>query len=141
MTMADEPDHGLLAGEARRDLVWYFGYGANMSRSQCLIRRRGVTPLQSTAGILRRHVLVFDFRAIPFLEPAYGNIRASHERDAEVHGVLHQLTHQQWQKLYDFECGGAVNQYCYRAVEKEVYTYDGTVMNAIVLVMPHTSPC
>lgn len=111
-----------------------------MSRSQCLIRRRGVTPLQSRAGILHRHVLVFDFRAIPFLEPAYGNIRATHERDAEVHGVLHQLTHQQWQKLYDFECGGAVNPYCYHAVDKEVYTYDGAVMSAIVLVMPQTSP-
>ncbi|MEZ4340074.1 MAG: gamma-glutamylcyclotransferase family protein [Sandaracinaceae bacterium] len=67
---------------------WYFAYGANMATR--VLRRRGVTAIESHAARLPGHRLVFEEPGIPWLEPAFASLRA--DDDEVTHGVLHRLT-------------------------------------------------
>ena len=69
------------------DGVWYFAYGANMSRA--VLARRGVTPLSSEAGVLRGYRHRFSHEGLLPVEPAFANIEVA--PDDVTHGVLHLL--------------------------------------------------
>lgn len=70
------------------DDVWYFAYGANMSRA--VLARRGVVPLSSEAGVLRGYRHRFSHEGLLPIEPAFANIEPS--SDDVTHGVLHLLS-------------------------------------------------
>jgi gamma-glutamylcyclotransferase len=73
------------------DGVWYFAYGANMSRA--VLARRGVTPSSSEAATLRGYRHRFSHEGLIPIEPAFANIEAAPDDAAAItHGVLHRLT-------------------------------------------------
>ncbi len=91
--------------------VLYFAFGANMCRA-VLVDRRGITPRSSERARLPDHRLAFVERGFGFVEPAFASIVRS--PGDEVHGVLHELTHADLERLDAREAAG------YDRVEVEV---------------------
>lgn len=75
---------------------WYFAYGANMSTSM-LVSRRKMAPLSSEAALLDGYRLEFTTPGLPLVEPVFANISA--DCDGVVHGVLHRLPHRDLARL------------------------------------------
>ena len=75
--------------------LWYFAYGANMSRA--VLARRGVTPLASEPGLLRDHRHRFSHEGLLPIEPAFANLEPC--EGAEAHGVLHRLSDEAMSRL------------------------------------------
>ena len=67
---------------------WYFAYGANMASQ--VLRRRGVSALESHAARLDGHRLVFEEPGIPGLEPVFACLSEAHGE--AVYGVAHRLS-------------------------------------------------
>lgn len=72
---------------AHDDSIWYFAYGANMSRA--VLARRGLQPVSSEAGWVDGYALAFSHRGLVFTEPAFANLEV--RSGDRVHGVLHEL--------------------------------------------------
>lgn len=69
------------------DAIWYFAYGANMSRA--VLDRRGLRPLSSERARLDGYRLRFSHRGVLPIEPAFANIEAC--ASGAVHGALYRL--------------------------------------------------
>jgi gliotoxin/aspirochlorine biosynthesis gamma-glutamylcyclotransferase len=81
-------------------MVWYFAYGSNMN-PKVLSGRRKVFPTISEPALIRDWYLNFDVVGIPFLEPAFSSIgeRPIFENQPCVHGVLHQVTKEDFKQI------------------------------------------
>lgn len=77
------------------DTLWYFAYGANMSRR--VLDRRGLSPLSSEPARLDGYRLRFSHRGVLPIEPAFANIEA-HPGGA-VHGALYRLRRDEMLRL------------------------------------------
>lgn len=96
--------------------LWYFAYGANMD-SRTLVERRKIVPGASHRARLPGFELVFNQRGIPWIEPAFANIRSA--ENSQVHGVAYLLTASQMEVLDALEGGGA---YDHLTVDLELET-------------------
>jgi hypothetical protein len=70
-------------------LVYYFGYGANMSK-RYIENVRNITPVSSQTASIFNYKLVMNLKGPNFIEPAFANI--CYEKGAKVEGVVHELT-------------------------------------------------
>lgn len=104
--------------------------GANMA-SRCLTGRRKIVPLSSEPAILHDYELNFNLRGVPYIEPCFGNVE--HVPGAKVHGVLHKMTHKQFEHLLRTEAGSGTSNHGYIAQPVECVTYDGKKVTARVL--------
>lgn len=68
------------------DLVYYFGYGSNMS-SRYLINIRNVPIYESQAASVKDHEVVFAVSSLPAVEPSFASMVPSPGRAAQ--GVVH----------------------------------------------------
>jgi cation transport regulator ChaC len=91
--MARDESRSSAAGDA--DGVWYFAYGSNMSRA-IFCERRGMCPRDSRWGWLDGYRLVFDLPVGPG-ERGVANVVV--EPGARIHGVLHLLTAEEFDRL------------------------------------------
>ncbi len=81
--------HGIRLVGRPQDRVWYFAFGANMNDS-AFRERRGMQPIEWRPGCVRGYRLRFNLEGRPIGKAAPANI--SPDRDAEVWGVLYQIT-------------------------------------------------
>ena len=114
------------------DYVYNFAYGSNMS-PRVLSGRRKIHPKESIPGVLEGWQLTFDLRGVPGVEPCFGNIKEN--RDSEIHGVLHQMTGQQFKRLLATEGGSGVDDTGYIPLKVNVHAYDGRFIEAYALVV------
>jgi hypothetical protein len=77
------------------DSLWYFAYGANMSRT--VLARRGLRPLSSEPARLDGYRLRFSHRGVLPIEPAFANLEA--HPGAAVHGALYRLKRDEMLRL------------------------------------------
>ncbi len=85
---------------------------------------RDITPLSSTAGILRDYTLRFNVGGIPWVEPSAAAVERC--AAARVHGVLYELTEDDFARVGRTE--GV--PFAYRWQICEVYPYVGDSTNA-----------
>jgi len=96
------------------DVVWYFGYGSNMSR-EIFLNRRAMQPLATRPGRLHDYELCFDIPVGPG-ERAVANLAA--RPGAQTWGVLHLLTADDLRRLdYTEGVGGGL----YRHLSVQVW--------------------
>jgi gamma-glutamylcyclotransferase (GGCT)/AIG2-like uncharacterized protein YtfP len=88
--------------ENTQQSMWYFAYGANMS-SGVFEGRRRMRALDKRTGRLDGYRLAFNQPGIPWIEPAFANIRSDSE--GEVHGVLWKISAEDFATL-DLQEGG-----------------------------------
>jgi len=114
--------------------VWNFAYGSNMG-SLSLTERRKIYPVESHPAILTGYMLSFNYKSIPFINPASGTVEKSSTENAACHGVVHKITIAEFDQLVRSElmCDDeALNSY---TIEKlKVTTYDGVDILATVFV-------
>lgn len=71
------------------NLVYYLGYGSNMS-SRYLSNVRNVDIYESHAAVIDDHQVKFNLKGIPFIEPAFASMVAS--PGSTSYGVIHLIT-------------------------------------------------
>jgi len=64
-------------------------------------QRRQINPIRSKPAILSNYALCFNLFGAPLLEPLFANIRP--QASSEVHGVMYELSHEDWIRLKNFE--------------------------------------
>ncbi|KAG6276286.1 hypothetical protein E4U47_000139 [Claviceps purpurea] len=93
--------------------AWYFGFGANMSAS-VFIERRKIRPLRTEAACIPTHALCFNVLGIPYMDPGNGGIRPLNPDDTDatacVHGVAYLLTSDDLKRVILSEGGGIAYQ-------------------------------
>lgn len=77
------------------DAVWYFAYGANMSRR--VLDRRGLRPLSCEPARLDGYRLRFSHPGVLPIEPAFANLEA--HAAGVVHGALYRLRNDEMLRL------------------------------------------
>jgi hypothetical protein len=117
--------------------VYNFAYGSNMC-SDVLTGRRKIKPVESIPGVLEGWQLTFDLRGVPGVEPAFGNIKPN--PTAEIHGLLHKMTGEEFKYLLTTEGGGGERDTGYIPTLLPVLAYDGRVIQAYALVVRQNSP-
>ena len=80
---------------SKEKLIFYFGYGSNMSLKY-LQGRRGVYPVESYPGVLKGFSLIMNMEGPIFVEPSFANIIKNEQ--GTVEGVLHLITKNELQK-------------------------------------------
>jgi hypothetical protein len=75
--------------------------------------------------------VTFNYLGVPFLEPGFGTVER--EPGAQVHGVCHLMTQQEFAHLQRTEGGGGVLEDGYVATQVTVQLYDGRRVMALVL--------
>ena len=81
---------------SKEKLIFYFGYGSNMSLKY-LQGRRGVYPVESYPGVLKGFSLIMNMEGPIFVEPSFANIIK--DEQGTVEGVLHLITKNELQKI------------------------------------------
>lgn len=119
------------------EYVYNFAYGSNMNHA-VLTGRRKICPAESIPAVLSGWQLTFDLRGIPAVEPAFGNIKPNPA--AEIHGVAHKITGEEFRHLLSTEGGGGVSSDGYIPTLFNVTAYDGRTISAYALVVKQTSP-
>lgn len=107
--MVHQPDRGLHSRKAtttrRKEYKSYFAYGANLSKST--LNRRGISVQNEgrvARVVLQKHRLTFNHRT------GYGNLEE--DERAEVHGVVYELSEEDWRKMQAAELGYRVKRVC-----------------------------
>lgn len=85
---------------SKEKLIFYFGYGSNMSLKY-LQGRRGVYPVESYPGVLKGFSLIMNMEGPIFVEPSFANIIKNEQ--GTVEGVLHLITKNELQKIINTE--------------------------------------
>ena len=80
--------------------VYYFGYGANMSK-EYLENRRRVFPSEIHTGILRDYKLIMNMEGPNFIEPSFANIIRKPNESLE--GVLSKITENELKQIINSE--------------------------------------
>jgi cation transport regulator ChaC len=107
------------------DEVWYFAYGANMHDS-AFRERRGMRPFESRAGRIAGYRLRFNLEGRPKGRAAPANIAP--DDDAEVWGVLHQISRRELVRLNASE---GIPGRRYRLVWLAAADRDGNSLDAV----------
>ena len=119
--------------------VWNFAFGANLSSKT--LRRRKLQPRVSVRAELPGWCYSTCYRGLPYMEPSFATIvraddtpvgagqprvgtgPASPGAPHTVHGVLHKLTWDDWQRVVKSEGGGGYQGLGYAAVPVECLVY------------------
>ena len=80
--------------------VFYFGYGANMSKDY-LQKRRRVFPSETHHGVLNGYKLVMNMEGPNFLEPSFANIMKS--SNEKIEGILSKITEKELKQIVNSE--------------------------------------
>jgi sulfite reductase (NADPH) flavoprotein alpha-component len=118
---------GDVQGAAPAGALWYFAYGANMSRR--VLARRGLAPRSSEPARLDGYRLRFSHAGLIALEPAFANLEP--DPRGAVHGALHLLAREDMDRLDRIE--GAE----YLHVDVPVTGRDAGVVTARAYLDPH----
>jgi hypothetical protein len=78
----------------------YFAFGSNMA-SSTMTNLRNLNPISSTAAVLHDHRLAFNVPGTPFVEPSWASVEI--EKGSTVHGVLYELTEDDFAKVCQTE--------------------------------------
>lgn len=97
--------------------VKYFAFGSNLAAS---VRegRRGLRPVSSSPGLVRRARLAFNMGTGFGPEPAFASLMPASEAD-ECHGAVYELTLADWVKL----CASEGVPAAYRVIQVDVEDY------------------
>jgi hypothetical protein len=112
------------------EYLWYFSFGANMSKD-VLSGRREVYPLESKPCRVPNFDLCFNMRGAPYFEPSFASIKE--KENSFIHGVIHYITKEDMRQIRLTEGGGGNDNYGYREIEIEVETYNNEKLKAIAL--------
>ena len=80
--------------------VFYFGYGANMSKDY-LQKRRRVFPTETFHGVLKGYKLVMNMEGPNFIEPSFANIMKS--SNEKIEGLLSKITEKELNQIINSE--------------------------------------
>ena len=80
--------------------VYYFGYGANMSK-EYLENRRRVFPSEIHTGVLKDYKLIMNMEGPNFIEPSFANIIKKPNESLE--GVLSKITQNELNQIINSE--------------------------------------
>ena len=80
--------------------VFYFGYGANMSKDY-LQKRRRVFPSETHHGVLNGYKLVMNMEGPNFIEPSFANIMKS--SNEKIEGILSKITEKELKQIVNSE--------------------------------------
>lgn len=69
----------------------YFAYGSNMCL-ETMTSLRNISPIAWTPAVLPGYCLTFDIPGIPLVEPSWASVEENSLEGSSVHGVLYQLT-------------------------------------------------
>ncbi|KAJ2451272.1 hypothetical protein EV183_003726 [Coemansia sp. RSA 2336] len=131
-------------------LVWYLGYGSNMS-SKVLSGRRNVHPVKAQPVIVPGYELTFDMAGLPYWEPGFGTIQRVGEdnpslehmpllrtnssdtesagtdlkKSSMLHCVAFLITSQELDHIINTEGGSGNPEFGYRLVSIACETYGG----------------
>jgi len=126
--------------EERNQTLWYFAFGSNLN-PKILTGFRNVTPAESHPCFLPGWYLNFDTVGLPYYEPSYASI-GQHpilQDQPEVHGVVHQITREDYDRIKATELGGEHDDIGYASVPVTVHTYECRQLKALTLVeVPQT---
>ena len=81
-------------------IVFYFGYGANMSKDY-LQKRRRVFPTETFHGVLKGYKLVMNMEGPNFIEPSFANIMKS--PNEKIEGILCKITENELNQIINSE--------------------------------------
>lgn len=119
------------------DLLWYFGYGSNMSRAT-FVERRGMRPRSAHAARLHGYRLTFD---IPVGPGERGVANVVPDADALVWGVAYAITAEELDRLDQTE---GVQYRIYERIGVGVVTAEETPISALAyqssIAMPGRKP-
>ncbi|KAJ1899416.1 hypothetical protein LPJ66_002120 [Kickxella alabastrina] len=147
-------------GNDTSGMVWYLGYGANMS-SKVLSGRRQVFPVESHPVVVPGYQLTFDMVGLPYWEPGFGTIvpvngsngsaedrallGATRMFDCQagspLHCIAHLITKKELDHIVNTEGGNGSRDFGYQLIEIACETYDGRAISGISLIDAHTSAC
>jgi hypothetical protein len=97
-------------------------------------QRRRIAPLCSVAAVLPDWEFRFNQTGIPVVEPVFASVQPSTLPGAQVHGVLHKMTRDEYAHLLLTEGGaGRPGARGYQSVEVECTTYSGHRVKAFTL--------
>ncbi|KAJ1876667.1 hypothetical protein H4R99_007919 [Coemansia sp. RSA 1722] len=154
-TLAVEADHEKHYDE--KDMVWYLGYGSNMS-SEVLSGRRQVFPVKSLPVVVPGYQLTFDMAGIPYVEPGFGTImpvdRSNETADkangqsqlllqsrktdcqagSPLHCIAHLITKKEFAHIINTEGGSGNPDFGYQVLEVACKTYDGQSLKGMTLI-------
>jgi hypothetical protein len=119
----------LFPSNPTKKMVVYFAYGSNMN-PKVLSGRRKVFPTLSEPALIQNWYLNFDVIALPYAEPAFASIGQSQifPKQPMVHGVLHQVTEEDFKQIQRTEGHG------YEAVKLRATKYNGKEVDCMTLV-------
>jgi hypothetical protein len=118
--------------------VWYLAYGSNLN-PKVLEGRRNVFPVESWPCHALEYKLVFDFLAFPYMEPCFASIAPldadeENEKSPYLHGVVHRITKEEFEKIRVTEGGGGYTGLGYEVLKMNVTTYDDKTIECITLI-------
>ena len=83
-----------------QNIVFYFGYGANMSKDY-LQKRRRVFPTETFHGVLEGYKLVMNMEGPNFIEPSFANIMKY--PNEKIEGILSKITENEFNQIINSE--------------------------------------
>jgi len=114
--------------------MWYLGYGANMNPTS-LSESRKVHPTKSVPCTVPNYQLSFNVRGVPYMEPTFASIRKNNSNDdVMLHGVLHEVTQDDFAQIQLTEGGGGYEGTGYNVEIIKCNTYAGETVEAKTLV-------
>jgi hypothetical protein len=106
--------------------------------SSVLVKRRKITPLASHPCTVPGYYLNFNCEGAPYVEPCFASIGKKvwfgAPSNAQVHGVVHDVSAAQFQSIRKTEGGGGNPGVGYQVAEVEVALYDGKKLKALTLM-------
>jgi hypothetical protein len=116
-------------------MVLYFAYGSNMNPF-VLSGRRNVFPVTSVPAMIQDWYLNFDVIGLPYLEPAFASIgkKPMFEGQPIVHGVLHEISDEDYRQIQITEGGGGHVGVGYDSVVLTATKYNGKQVECKTLV-------
>ena len=111
MAIEEEEDDWVFPDGCRRrrdgtlsKIVRNFGFGSNLDKSK--MTSRGLKPLRTRRAVLKEWRLAFNQRGFPPIEPSFANLEFTGNPHDEVHGVLYDLSLDDFQTLWRGEGSG-----------------------------------
>eukprot|EP01122_Echinamoeba_exundans_P000053 TRINITY_DN1003_c0_g1_i2.p1 TRINITY_DN1003_c0_g1~~TRINITY_DN1003_c0_g1_i2.p1 ORF type:complete len:267 (-),score=47.26 TRINITY_DN1003_c0_g1_i2:583-1383(-) len=118
--------------------VWYFAYGSNLNE-KIFSGRRKIKPLDKKLCILDGWRLIFNLRALPFMEPCFANVEPirkdclmTEDHPKCVHGVAYKITEEQLDQVYRTEGDGRPGGYKIVPVKVKCYG-NSELLDAVTL--------
>ena len=121
--------------EALADTVYNFAFGSNLNpekRSSRGVNGTGIVSRSTFPAVVKGFRLAFNLPMFPPVEPGMAALaRAREGEDDSCHGLLLELTNEEYQKMWNSE-GGMAAKPPYEETVVEATTYDGRYADRIV---------